>query len=211
MGKLEKIPGRQLTNKKKVIDEAGKEGKTVHFASLMEICHPKTSEPEQTFQKYKGRVVFRGDIVKDAGSYAVFTEQGSSASQMTAAEVMDVIARLPDCDGHAADSVSAYTQVKMEDAPRLHKISKSECPDVWMRFPRHTWPKSWANIEDLVVLLERNLFGHPFAGLLWKRHFEEALLELGWEKKCQIGDVCLFVAVKGYSYRYMWMTSKWLE
>ena len=37
-------------------------------------------------QKYKSRVVLRGDIVKDnSGSYAVFTEQGSSASQMTAA------------------------------------------------------------------------------------------------------------------------------
>ena len=33
---------------------------------------------------YKGRVVLRGDIVKDdSGSSAVFTEQGSSASQMT--------------------------------------------------------------------------------------------------------------------------------
>ena len=41
-------------------------------------------------QKYKGRVVLQGDIVKDdSGSYAVFTEQGSSASQMTAAKVMD--------------------------------------------------------------------------------------------------------------------------
>ena len=39
---------------------------------------------------YKGRVVLRGDIVKDdSGSYAVFTDQGSSASQMTAAKVMD--------------------------------------------------------------------------------------------------------------------------
>ena len=38
-------------------------------------------------QKYKGRVVLRGDIVKDdSGFYAVFTEQCSSASQMTAAK-----------------------------------------------------------------------------------------------------------------------------
>ena len=50
------------------------------------------------FKKYKGRVVLRGDIVKDdSGSYAVFTEQGSSASQMTAAKVMDIISRLPAC------------------------------------------------------------------------------------------------------------------
>ena len=58
-------------------------------------------------------------IVKDdSGSYAVFTEQGSSASQMTAAKFMDIISRLPGCDGQAADAVSAYTQVKMEDAPK---------------------------------------------------------------------------------------------
>ena len=46
-----------------------------------------------TLQKYKGRVVLRGDIVKDdSGAFAVFTEQGSSSFQMTAAKVMDVIA-----------------------------------------------------------------------------------------------------------------------
>ena len=52
------------------------------------------------------------------------TEQGSSACQMTAAKVMDVIARLPDCDGQAADAVSAYIQVMMEDAPKLPKKSR---------------------------------------------------------------------------------------
>ena len=73
-------------------------------------------------QKYKGRVVLRGDIVKDdSGSYAVFTEQGSSASQMTAAKVMDIISRLSGCAGQAADAVSAKTQVKMEDAHKLLK------------------------------------------------------------------------------------------
>ena len=30
---------------------------------------------------------------------------------------MDVIPRVPDCDGQAADAASAYTHVKMEDAP----------------------------------------------------------------------------------------------
>ena len=43
----------------------------------------------------------------DSGSYAVFTEQGSSASQVTAAKVMDIIFRLPGCAGQAADAVSA--------------------------------------------------------------------------------------------------------
>ena len=43
--------------------------------------------PKSEFQKYKGRVVLRGDAVKDdSASYAVFTEQGSWALQMTAVE-----------------------------------------------------------------------------------------------------------------------------
>ena len=58
--------------------------------------------------KFKGRVVVRGDVVKDeSGSYVVFTEQGSSASHMTAAKVLDVISRLPGCARQAADAVSA--------------------------------------------------------------------------------------------------------
>ena len=156
---------------------------TVHFATLMDICHLKNAELEAKHQKYKGRVVLRGDIVKDnSGSYAVFTEQGSSASQMTAAKIMDIISRLPGCDGQAADAVSAYTQVKMEDAHKLLKIPKSECPDIWIRLPRHKWPKSWSSMEDPVVPLDRNLYGHPLAGLLWERQFEKIRLKHGWEK-----------------------------
>ena len=45
----------------------------------------------------------------DSGSCAVFTEQGSSASPMTAAKVVDVILKLQECAGHAADAVSACT------------------------------------------------------------------------------------------------------
>ena len=165
MGKLEKIPAWQLTkvrSKKEVIEEARNKGRKVHFASLMDLCHLKNSELEPPYQKYQGRVVLRGDIVKDdSGSYAVFTEQGSSASQTTAAKVMDIISRLPGCAGQAADAVSAYTQVKMEDAPTLLKIPKSEFPDIWMRLPKHKWPKS---------------------GLIWERQFEKVLLKHGWEK-----------------------------
>ena len=167
--KLEKLPAWQLTkvrSKKEVILEA-QEKTAVHLATLMDICHLKNSESEPKYQKYKGRVALRGDIVTDeTGSYAGFTEQGSSASHMTAANVMDVMTRLPDCAGQAVDAVSACTQVKMEDAFILLKLPQSECPDVWIRLPRHKWPKSWSNIEEAVVPLERNQCGHPLAGLV---------------------------------------------
>ena len=95
--KLEKLLAWQLNkvkSKKEVIPESQKEKPKVHFATLMDICHLKNAELDPKYQKYKGRVVLRGDIVKDdSGSYVVFAEQSSCASQITAVKVMDVIAR----------------------------------------------------------------------------------------------------------------------
>ena len=82
-----------------------------------------------------------------------------------------------DCGGQAADAVSAYTQEKLRTLARLLKIPKSECPDGWIRLPRH-------KMADILLryLLERIFFGHPLEGLLWERQFEEVLLEVGREK-----------------------------
>ena len=110
---------------------------------------------------------------------------------MMVAKVMDIILRLPGCEGQAADAVSAYTQVQMEDAPKLLKIPKTECRDIWIRLPRHKWPKSWSSMEDPLVPLERNLYGHPSAGLLWERQFEKILWKYGWETVSNLD--CLFV------------------
>ena len=166
--KLEKISAWNLTkvkNKKQVIDEARTSGAKVHFASLMDINHLKMLNWRQSTKNTKVGIVLRGDNVQDdSGSYAVFTEQNTSASQMTAAKIMDIISRLPGCDGQAADAVSAFTQVKMEDAHKLLNIPKSECPDIWIRPPRHKWPKSWSSMEDVVVRLERSTsqpYPHP--------------------------------------------------
>ena len=183
---------RGIRSKKEVIDEGRTKGAKVHFASLMDICHLKNAELGAKHQKYKGRVVLRGDIVKDdSGSHAVFTEQGS-ASQTTATKVMDIISRLPGCAGQAADAVSAYTQVKMEDAPTLLPIPQSECPDIWIRLPQNKWPKSWSSMEDPVVPLERNLYGHPLAKTIMGKAIRESSVEIryGWEK---VPWECLFV------------------
>ena len=110
--KLEKISAWNLTkvkSNKQVIDEAKNVGRYSSFCIINGHMSFENAELEAKHQKYKGRVVLRGDIVKDdSGSYALFSEQGSSAPQMTAAKVMDIISRLPGCDGQAADAVSAF-------------------------------------------------------------------------------------------------------
>ena len=165
---------------------------------MMDLSHVKNSKLEPQYHKYKGRNVLRGDIVKaDSGSYAVFTEQGSSASQMKAAKVMDIISRLPGCAGQAADAVSADTQVKMEDAPTLVKIPKSECPDIWIRPPKHKRPKSWSSMEDQLFLLS------------------EICTVIFWQDYDGSGNLSKFYqntfGKKDYSYQCLWTTSTWLE
>ena len=50
----------------------------IHFGSLMDLRSEKHSELPVETRTYKGRVVFRGDIVKgESGFYAVFSEQGA--------------------------------------------------------------------------------------------------------------------------------------
>ena len=133
-----------------MIDEARTKGAKVLFASLMDICHLKNAELEAKHQKYKGRVVLRCDIVKDdSGSYAVFTEQGSSASQMTAAKVMDIISRLPGCAGQAADAVSVYTHVKNRRCSEIIENSK-------MGMSRHLDTSTTTQMANILVQYGRS-------------------------------------------------------
>ena len=182
--KLEKIPAWDLTKvrtKKEVIDEARTKGAKAHFASLMDSCHLKNAELETKDQKYKGRVVLRGDIVKDDSS------------------------RLPGCDGQAADAVSAYTQVKMEDAPKLWK------------FPNRNIQTFGFVYHDTNVLnhgpvwkTQSFLLNAICAVILWQDFYgtgnlRKILLKHGW-RKFQIGNVSLYIVKKDFSYLCMWMT-----
>ena len=70
-------------------------------------------------------------VKDDSGSYAVFTEQGPSSLTNDGQQKSWI--SYPDCQGaqgQAARRSISYTRVKMEDAPKLWKIPKSECPDM---------------------------------------------------------------------------------
>ena len=156
----------------------------------MDICHLKNSELEPQYLKYKGRVVLRGHIVKDdSGSHAVFTEHGPSTSQMTAAKVMDIMSRPRGCAGQAADAISAYTQVKMEDVIENSEVRMSRCLNTSTKVQRAKIMVQYGRPNRSP--LERNLYGHPLARLLWERQFEKVLLKHGWQK-FRIGE-CSFV------------------
>ena len=173
---------RKSEEKKEVIDEARTKGAKVHFASLMDICHLKNTELETKASKIQRssctprRFCERWFWILCSIYWTKIISITNDGSKSHGYHIQ--IARVR--RKKAADAVSAYTQLKKEDAPKLLKIP--ECPDIWIHLPRHKWPKSWSIMEDPVVPLERNLYGHPLAGLLWERQFEKILLKYDWEK-----------------------------
>ena len=104
---------------------------------------------------------------------------------MAAAKFLDTIARMPGMAGQAADVVKAYTQVPLNEVRKLLGLPQEQCPETWMSLPPRP-PASLRKIRDLACPFERNLFGHPLAGLRWERHLEKGLLKLRWGKNIPV-------------------------
>ena len=118
----------------------------------------------------------------------MFSEQGTSASHMAAAKLIDALSRCNGMDGQDADAVGAYTQVTLQD---MADEMGEELVDTWISLPKHKQPASWAGIENPVCLLARNLYGHPRAGLYWEKFCEKHLFAVGFEAAA--GFECMYV------------------
>ena len=85
----------------------------------------------------------------------------------------------------------SHEKLHLDNARKLHGIYFIDPEDKefneTIKNARKKWPKSWSSIEDPVVPLERNLYGHPLAGLLWEREFEKILLKYGLGESFQLG------------------------
>ena len=155
----------------KLARQQGRE-KDVHVGRLIQLCTEKNSELEETdpARKYKGRVVFGGDKVKDANwEAAMFEELSSTPATMEASKACDAYGLMPGHDVMQADATQAYTQSKLGGA------------ETWVRLPRDAWPDSWKNMKDPVCRLTLALYGHPDSGGYWEKHCEKQLRAAGFE------------------------------
>ena len=107
---------------------------------------------------------------------------------MTATKFLDIVSRLPGCCGEDSDATSAYTQIILENANKL--LGTGTIPKTYVSLPRNKWPASWRGMNEPVVELKRNLYGHPLAGLLWDKASERWITKQGF-KKVQ-GWECLY-------------------
>ena len=183
------------------------QGRKSFFVSDGHLSFEVSRSGDKAPKIFKGRVVLHCE--RWYWIFCSITEQGSSASQRTAASHRNHFQTVRVRRTSSWCSICLYPGKNRRCSKIIEnfKIGMSRHLD---SSTRHQWPKSWSSMEDPVVLLERNLHSNPLAGLLWERQFENILLKPAWEKvsKCE----CLFVhRKKGYSYLCMWMTSNWLE
>ena len=117
-------------------------------------------------------------IRDEYGLEAQFPEQGSGASFVPAAKLLDAVALLPGNSGQQSDVPSAYTQSKFGTG---HKMKFS---DTWVQLPKERWPQAWkgAGYIDPVVPLRLPLYGHPLSGKYWENHYKERLLKVGFRE-----------------------------
>lgn len=94
--------------KQDVLDEANSKGE-VHIANVMDLCHTKKSQLSDELRRYEGRISGKGDVIKDeTDQYAVFCEQGTSASDISTAKLLDMVSRLPGCTEELSDAIRAF-------------------------------------------------------------------------------------------------------
>ena len=154
-----------------VAQEAKRQNCTVHVGRIFNICHEKNAELDinDPRRKYKGRVVFQGNNVKDQNwNSAMFQELSSCPAAMEAAKAADCYGLV---DGHTtqqADAAQAYTQSKLGGVP------------TWVRLPKEQQLAAWHGMRDPVCPLLLALYGHPGAGGYWEQHCESHLLSCGF-------------------------------
>ena len=201
--KLEKIPAWHLTkvrNQKEVIEEARTKGRKVHFASLMDLCHLKNSELDRAStsqvqrQSRAPRWHFEGwfRIIRSIYSTRIIIIIITNDSRKSHGHYFNTT---------GMRRTSSRCSIRPHpDAPKSLKLPKSECPDIWMRLPKHKWPESKSCMDPSFFSTGIRSSDRTIMG--------KAMREQGCEI-FQTGNVYLSTEQKDFSYLCMWTISEW--
>jgi len=144
----------------------------IHYGDLLTLCSIKHWECSADLHKYKGRICFRGDQVKDEeGAFAIFQEMSSSPAAIQGVNATIAYGCFPGHTITVSDALRAYVQSLLKSK---HKT--------WVHIPHALRPKHWNNkYKRPMCLLERALYGHPESGGHWQNHLTAAIIAAGGE------------------------------
>ena len=146
-------------------------GNSVKVAALHVLCGIKHFEQPCDAWKYKGRIVYRGDQIRNEANELVL--YADTATTPTALVALNLALFYGSCENNAislSDAVQAFLQAPIEE-------------ETWIIIPYELWLDEWKTKypkdTKLVVRLLRSLYGHPLAGKLWQEFLSKKLRQLG--------------------------------
>jgi hypothetical protein len=102
--------------------------------------------PGDLARKFKGRVVFQGNNVRDQNwDAAMFQDLGSAPASMQASKAADAFGLFPGNTLEQADAVQAYIQAKLTGPTETWVLLPAdECPNLGLASAKHPWcHSSW--------------------------------------------------------------------
>ena len=148
-------------------------GVHIKVAELLTLVGIKHHELEPAHWRWKGRIVYRGDMVRDQFSNVVLFEQ--TATTPTSLVALNAAIWYACRKGNAAscsDAIQAFLQSKLDDDDYTYVIIPVE---LWL----DEWHSMFAPGTKLAVRLRKSLYGHPKAGRWWQDHLDRQLRSLG--------------------------------
>ena len=141
------------------------------IASLLTLCGIKHWEQPAECHKVKGRIVYRGDLIRnESDELVLFADTATTPTALVALNIALFYGCMKDCAISCADAIQAFLQAPLED-------------ETWVVLPEELWLCSWhqrfAKGSKLAVRLLKSLYGHPLAGRLWQEHLATRLAALG--------------------------------
>ena len=150
--------------------QARASGEDIKIAEVLTLAGIKHSELEEQFHRYKGRIVYRGDQIRNqSGDHVFFAESETATTPTTIAALNLTLWYGLTTTVSCADCVQAYLQCHLDG-------------NTWVILPFELWLPEWKQNHDstqkLAVKLVKSIYGHPQSGNLWQAHLEKQLLEM---------------------------------
>ena len=157
-----------VIEKDKLLSQARAKGSTIHLAELMSICSIKFWEVPSK-RRYKGRIVFRGDQVRDQwGGAAKFGSMYSTPTNVQAINIAILFGLMKKHELRVADATKAFLQALLDATEETYVL-----------LPPEMWHPSWiGRYHKPAVKLCRALYGHPLASAFWEKHLKRILVEV---------------------------------
>ena len=93
---------------------------------------------------------------------------------------------------------------------RYGRFQRSECPDIWIRPPRHKWPKSWSGMEDIQSFVLSGIC----TVILWQDCYAKGnSRKFYWNtvgKSFLTSNISLSTNQEDYYFLCMWTKPAWL-